>query len=144
VLEIARPLWYEARERSCLNETSAGRIGDLVARPTVIELLALPGWQTSPTSLDAWVERLTALAGPVVVTREATDASWLEIGRLRLRGYAVLAGRNVEAINFELSDPDPAAATQAITAAAEALGWEVHDDDEADDDDDDDEHDEET
>jgi hypothetical protein len=106
----------------------------------VIELLALPGWKTPPTPLDAWVERLTAVAGPVVVTREATDASWLEVGRLRLRGYAVIAGHNVEAINFELNDADPAAATHAITAAADALGWEVHEDD---DDDDDDEHDEE-
>jgi hypothetical protein len=113
-----------------------------VARPTGIELLALPGWRTPPTPLDAWVERLTASAGPVVVTREATDASWLEVGRLRLRGYAVLAGRHVEAINFELSDPDRTAATQAIMAAAEALGWEVHDDD-GEDDEDDDEHDEE-
>jgi hypothetical protein len=112
----------------------------------VIELLALPGWQTPPTSLDAWVERLTALAGPVVVTREASDASWLEVGGLRLRGYAVLAGRgrDVEAINFELSDPDPTAATQAIRTAAAALGWEVHEDDDEADDEDEDEYDEET
>jgi hypothetical protein len=108
----------------------------------VIELLALPGWQTPPTPLDGWVEQLTALAGPVVVTREATDASWLEVGRLRLRGYAVLAGRAVEAINFELHDADPTAATQAIRTAAEALGWEVHEDDDENDEDDD-EHDEE-
>jgi hypothetical protein len=122
----------------------ARRIGVLVTRPTVIELLALPGWQTPSTPLDAWVERLTALAGPVVVTREASDASWLEVGRLRLRGYAVLAGRgrDVEAINFELSDPVPTAAMQAIRAAAEALGWEVHEDDGGEGDEDNDEHEE--
>jgi hypothetical protein len=107
----------------------------------VIELLALPGWQTPPAPLDAWVERLTALAGPVVVTREGTDASWLDVGVLRLRGYAVLAGRTVEAINFELHDPDPTAAMQAINAAAAALAWEVHEDDE-DETDDDEEHEE--
>jgi hypothetical protein len=103
-------------------------------RPTKLELLALPGWQTTPTSLDGWVERLATLAGPVVVTEEAADACWLEAGRFRFRGYVVLAGRNVDAINFELSDPDPSEAIAAIAAAAEALGWEVHhdDDDEAD------------
>ena len=62
----------------------------------------------------------------MVVTRESTGVSWLEIGPLRLRGYAVLAGRHVEAINFELADPDPAPATRVVEAAAEALGWEVH------------------
>jgi hypothetical protein len=71
------------------------------------------------------------------LTRESTAASWLEIGSLRLRGYAMLAGRAVEAINFELPPSDPAPATRAITAAAEELGWEVHPDDDDDDDDDD-------
>jgi len=101
----------------------------------MIELLALPGWQTAPTTLDAWVAQLETHGGPVVVTRESTGASWLEIGTLRLRGYAILAGRAVEAINFELAQADPAPATRAVNAAAEALGWEVHlddDDDEVD------------
>jgi hypothetical protein len=109
-----------------------------VKRPDRIELLALPGWRTPATALAAWVERLTALAGPVQVTREAADASWVKVQRLGIVGYAVTAGRNVEAINFEMRDADPAPAAQVITAAAEALGWEVHDDD-----DEDDEHDEE-
>jgi hypothetical protein len=105
----------------------------------MIELLVLPGWQTKPTPLDAWIARLETHGGPVVVTRESTAASWLEIGSLRLRGYAMLAGRVVEAINFELPPSGPESATRAITAAAEELGWEVHpDDDEADDDNEDD------
>jgi hypothetical protein len=105
------------------------------------ELLVLPGWQTAPTPLDDWVAQLSTHGGPVVVTREAKGASWLEIGPLRLRGYAMLAGRIVEAINFELADPDISRASRAIAAAAEALGWEVHHDDEDDDDDDDDDED---
>ena len=104
-----------------------------------IELLALPGWQTPPTPLDLWVAELTVHGGPVEVTSESTTASWLEVGRLRLRGYAMLAGRRVEAINFELNDPDPAPATRVIEAAALALGWEVHEDDDEDDDKQDDE-----
>ena len=99
-------------------------------RPVKTELLALPGWQTPPRSLDDWVAQLTSHAGPVVVTREDTDVSWLEVAQLGLRGYAMLGGRNVDAINFELADSDPAPATRAVTAAAEALGWEVHLDDE--------------
>jgi hypothetical protein len=107
----------------------------------MIELLALPGWQTTPTTLDAWVAQLEAQAGPAVVTRESTAAAWLEFGGLRLRGYAMLAGRSVEAINFELAAADPAPASRAVEAAALALGWEVHlDDDEEDGDGDDDEH----
>jgi hypothetical protein len=106
----------------------------------MIELLVLPEWKTPPTPLDDWVAQLTTAGGPVVVTREGADASWLEIGRLRLRGYAIVAGRNVEAINFELADPDPGPATQAVTAVATALGWEVHHDDDDDDTDDDDHH----
>jgi hypothetical protein len=108
----------------------------------MIELLALPDWQTAPTTLDDWVAQLSTHGGPVIVTREDTNASWLEIGPLRLRGYAVLAGRIVEAINFELADPDPAPATRALEAAAQALGWELHGDDDDEDDDDEDDDDE--
>jgi len=102
---------------------------------TMIELLALPEWQAPPRTIDDWVAELTAKAGPVVVTRESTSVSWLEIGSLRLRGYAVLEGQSVQAINFELGAPDPEPATRAIEAAALALGWEVHPDDGDDDDD---------
>src|SRR6516164_2744063 len=94
----------------------------------MIELLALPGWQTPPTTLNDWIARLTDLSGPVTVTRESSEATWLEVGTLRFRGYAVMAGRRVEAINFELTDPDSAPATRIIEAAAEALGWEVQPD----------------
>lgn len=106
--------------------------------PKMIELLAIPGWQTPTTPLDAWVARLETLGGPVVVTRESRGAAWLEIRHLDLRGYVMLAGRDVEAINFELSGADPSIASRAINDTAEALGWEVHldEDDEEDDDND--------
>jgi hypothetical protein len=104
----------------------------------MIELLALPGWQVPPRTLDEWVFQLSELAGPVIVTRESTGVSWVEVASLRLRGYAVLEGSRVEAINFELGAPDPGPAARAVEQAAEALGWEVHPDDPGDDPDDDD------
>jgi hypothetical protein len=100
----------------------------------MIELLALPGWQAPPTSLDQWVAQLSESAGPVTVTRESTGVSWLEVAPLRLRGYAVIAGQRVEAINFELTNPEFEPAMRAVEAAARALRWDVHPD-EADDDD---------
>lgn len=105
----------------------------------MIELLALPQWQAPPRTIDEWVAALSGQsAGPVVVTRESTTVSWLEIGSLRVRGYVVLEGQSVQAINFELAAPDPEPATRAIEAAALALEWEVHPDDPEDQDEDDD------
>ncbi len=95
----------------------------------MIELLSLPGHKAPPTSLDAWVVQLSTLGGPVTVTRDSPGASWLEVGPLRLRGYAMLEGGLVGAINFELTDPDPSPASRVIESAAQALGWEVHADD---------------
>lgn len=103
----------------------------------MIELLVVPDWQAEPRTLDEWVVQLSGLVDRVEVSRESAGVSWLEIGSLRLRGYVVLEGQHVEAINFELNDPDPAPATQVIEAAARALGWEVHQDDDADDESDD-------
>ena len=105
----------------------------------MIEVLALPGWETPPRTLDEWVFQLSELAGPVIVTRESTGVSWVEVASMGLRGYAVIEGTRVEAINFELDALDPGPAARAVEQAAEALGWEVHpddpDDDPADDDD---------
>jgi len=84
----------------------------------MIELLSLPGHKAPPTSLDAWVVQLSTLGGPVTVTRDSPGASWLEVGPLRLRGYAMLEGGLVGAINFELTDPDP--------SPAERLGHSLH------------------
>jgi hypothetical protein len=103
------------------------------------ELLAIPGWQTPPTTLAEWIARLEQGSGAKpVVERESPQGAWVEVGPLRLRGFAVLAGPHVEAINFELSDPDPAASTRFLEEAAAALGWEIHPDEPDDDDEDDD------
>jgi hypothetical protein len=99
------------------------------------ELLALPGWNTPPTPLEAWSEALRSAGHPVATTRESTGVAWLEVGALRLRGYAVLQGDHVEAINFELAGtagatgPETDPARTAVERAAAALGWEVHEDD---------------
>jgi hypothetical protein len=95
----------------------------------MIELLILPAWNTPPLALDAWVAQLTAQGHPPTQSREDAGACWLEVGPLRLRGYAVIEGEHLAAINFELSAPDPAPARLVVEAAALALGWEVHPDD---------------
>ncbi len=107
----------------------------------MIELLALPGWQAPPVTLEDWSSRLRESGSDVIVTRESTGVSWLECTRHRFRGYAVMAGRDVEAINFELNALDPEPAARVIEAVALALGWEVHaedPDEESDSDEDDD------
>jgi hypothetical protein len=95
----------------------------------MIELLALPGWNTPPKTIDDWAAQLAALGHPAVVEREGPDDCWLEVGALRLRGFVVLEGDHLGAINFELAAPDPEPAARLVDAAAQALGWEVHPDD---------------
>lgn len=95
----------------------------------MIELLALPAWNTPPRSLDDWSAALAGLGYPPKSAREDADEVWLEVPALRLRGLAVLEGPHVTAINFELHDPDPAA-SRLVEGAAAALGWEVHPDEE--------------
>ena len=99
----------------------------------MIERLAIPARDTGPTPLTAWVERLQERSGsPVVVARDGPEASWIEIGSLRLRGYAVLAGPDVEAINFEINAPDPEPTHRFLEDVAASIGWEIHIDDEDD------------
>ena len=99
----------------------------------VIELLAVPAWNTPKTTLDTWVEALRSQGAVVAVERDPPGA-WLEVRALRLRGYALSEGIALEAINFELSDPDPEPATRLLDATAASVGWEIHADDEEDDD----------
>ena len=102
----------------------------------MVEYLALPAWETPPVKVADWVAGLSVAGGPVVVSRESSDVSWLEVAALRLRGYAVIEDGQVAAINFELRDPDPGPATRLLEEATVALGWELHaDDDQAPDDD---------
>ncbi len=101
----------------------------------MFEILAIPGWKTAGTALSDWVAQFAGQGFEAVVTRESTDVSWIAIDALRLRGYAVMDGKTVEAINFELSDPDLHPALGALESAALALDWEL--DDQQDDEDDD-------
>jgi hypothetical protein len=103
----------------------------------MLEYLAIPAWDTPETTVDAWVARLSETAGPVIVRRESSTVTWLEVAPLRLRGYVVVENENASAINFELHDLDPVPATQAIEAAATSLGWEIHADDDDNEDDED-------
>ena len=104
----------------------------------MIELLAIPAWQAAPTTLAAWTNRLDERGGgPVTVERDPPDGAWIVLGVLRIRGYAILAGPNVEAINFELAAPDPSAAARFLEEAATSLDWEIHPDDSDDGDDED-------
>jgi hypothetical protein len=109
----------------------------------MLEYLAIPAWNARPVALEAWADRLTELAGPVVATRESSNAAWLEVASLRLRGYVLLQNGKVSAINFELHDADPDPALKAIEAAARALGFEIHADEADDDDEDEDDEEEE-
>ena len=104
----------------------------------MLEYLALPDWRSPPTTVDAWVVQLSETGGPVIVSRESSTVTWLEVAPLRLRGYVIVENGNATAINFELYDPDPDPATRAIETAANALGWEIHPDDDEDQDPDDD------
>jgi hypothetical protein len=106
------------------------------------EILALPGWRVADTPLTAWVEQFQAQGLEATATRESTDVWWVEVPALWLRGYAVMDGLRVEAINFELADPDETPARQALERAAAALNWELHEDDDGGDDGDDEDEDE--
>lgn len=99
----------------------------------MVEFLALPAWNTPTTRLDAWVERFASLGHPARLARDGSGGTWIEVPTMRLRGFVVMETANVEAINFELSDPESATATLEI--AADGLGWEIHPDDGSDEDD---------
>ena len=95
----------------------------------MIELLAVPAWDTPPKSLADWEAAFAEQGYLPTLERDGPDECWLVLATLRLRGYLMLEGPNVSAINFELTDLEPAAATQVIEAAAGRLGWEVHPED---------------
>ena len=107
----------------------------------MLEYLAMPAHGTLPTSVDFWVAQLSEVAGPVIVSRESSTVTWLEVDPLRLRAYVLIENGHASAINFELAAFDPSPAFRALQAAAEALGWELYEDDEDDPDDDEDDDD---
>lgn len=104
----------------------------------MIEFLAIPGWQTPPTTLAEWVARLEEEAGPaVIVERESPQGAWVHLEAMGVHGFAVLAGPHVEAINFEVQEPITPEVGRLLERAASAIGWEIHPDDPDDDEDDD-------
>jgi hypothetical protein len=98
----------------------------------MIELLAIPAWNAPARSVDDWVAALVAEGLDAVITRD-DDETWLEVARLRMRGFVEHEGSRLEAINFELEGPDADQATVLLARAARTLDWEVHADDENDD-----------
>ena len=101
------------------------------------ELLAIPSSLARPATLADWTRTLAELGHEPRIARE-DGMTWVEVPALRLRGVAVFEGANVEAINFEMSGPDPSVATALLQEAARSLDWELHDDDDDDDNEDDD------
>ncbi len=94
------------------------------------ERLAIPSWNAKSATLEDWTRTLSELGHPPAVARD-DGMIWIELPALRLRGFVVTEGEHVEAINFEMHDPDIAPALALLESTATTLGWEIH---EADDD----------
>ncbi len=76
----------------------------------MIELLAIPAWQTPADDARRLGRpaRITRLVRPWSSSASRPRGPGSTSSRCGVHGYAVLAGSHVEAINFELPDPDPA------------------------------------
>lgn len=96
----------------------------------MIERLALPAWDARPTPLHVWADQLATLGHAPIVSREGDGSAWIEVAPLRLCGFAMIEGTELEAIHFEFHDPNPDLALSLIEAAAAALNWEIHDESE--------------
>lgn len=104
----------------------------------MIELLALPEWNAPSRTIEDWSDQFARLGHTATLERESDGETWLVVASLSSRGYVESERGAVSAINFELSDPDPAAASTVIATAARMLGWTITIDDEEDDEDDED------
>ena len=100
----------------------------------MVEWLAMPATGAAPVMLDAWSEAFAALGQTARIVHDGPGVAWIEVPSARLRGYAVIEGGGVEAINFELREPDPAAALALLQAVVAKLGWELHQEDDEEDD----------
>ena len=95
----------------------------------MIERLALPPWDGNPTELEVWTSKFAELGHPATVSDKTSNSAWIEVTSMRLRGFAVLEQGLVEAINFEIHHPNPAAAITLLESVTKSLGWELHQDD---------------
>jgi hypothetical protein len=99
----------------------------------MIEILALPDWNTPPRTLADWSAQFAELGHASTVVRDDDGDTWIEVAAMRLRGIVELDGDRAESIYFELHDPDPTPATTLLESAARALGWEIYPEDEIED-----------
>lgn len=106
-----------------------------VTNNLMTEILAIPKWKENPRPLDDWLAAFSDLGSAPTLNRDGAEAVWIELGPLRTRGYALAEAGLVTAIHFEIHAPDPSEARAALDAAAESLGWELHDDTDDEDDD---------
>lgn len=100
----------------------------------MIEWLAMPATGASRVMLDAWAEAFSAVGYTARIVHEGPGVAWIEVPSERLRGYAVIEGGGVEAINFEFPEPDAAATLTLLQAIVARLGWELHQEDDDEDD----------
>ena len=99
----------------------------------MIERLAIPAWKTPTRTLDDWRARFEALGHPSAIDRGAEEA-WLLVDSAGLRALAVIESEALGALHVEIIADDPAPALALLDAAAEGLGWEVHDEDDGEED----------
>lgn len=107
-------------------------------RPPRPELLAIPAYQAPPRTVDDWKGALAAQGHPPTIRRREGEL-YLVLADLGAEGLVVEEGNGLVAINFELAADDPAGCRAVLQAAAESIGWELHDDEEGGAEDDDDE-----
>lgn len=100
----------------------------------MIEWLAMPASGAAPMTLDTWAEAFSALGQTPRIVHEGPGVAWIEVATKRLRGYAVIEGGRVEAINFELPEPDAPSALALLEAVVAKLEWELHQEDDDEDD----------
>ncbi len=100
----------------------------------MVEWLAMPATGAARITLDAWAEAFSALGHVARIVHEGPGVAWIEVATERLRGYAVIEGGGVEAINFELRDTGLASTLDLLQAVVAKLGWELHQEDDDEDD----------
>ena len=103
----------------------------------MVELLAIPGWQAPVRTVEDWLNALAVLGHAARISLDEDHDTWIEVPDLSLRGLTVLDGVNLEAIHFELENPETEVVLEVLCQAAAVLSWELHPDDDDDDDDDD-------
>ena len=98
----------------------------------MIELLAIPEWEAPPRTVADWLAGLEAIGQTAHLETSGSEGDWIEIPALRVSGFLLIENGDLAAIHYELHDPDPLPARDALDAVAAALRWEIHDDKDSD------------